>query len=614
MQNQLHLDPVGPDLPPNPPVWSRVARSWKIWSVVTVVLFGGIAGASAISLFRIPNLPNCRAIFWPTASAATRLQCAEAYADQGDVDSLLAAIALVDALPEDHPMRVEMNGMIEAWAEQILNIAERTFHEGDLNQAIQMAQRIPTSTAVAAVVSDRVQAWEQIWQEATDIFERAEGHLEDSDFREAFSEAIRLRTVGNDYWATVKYEELTGLISATRQDLNTLGQARRLLRRGASADVLEALELAQSISTESPLYGDSQLLLKEIGQELLVLAELALDRADSDRALEILGKIPPEANLAAEVADFHTLAEAYELTWSDSAAAYEAAIVRLQSIGRDRPLYSRAQALMQQWRQDIQGLAQLDWARRIAAAGTVHDLRAAIAEARTISADSPRWGEAQDQIRQWQREISRIEDGPILDQARALARGGDRAGLSAAINTAGNVDSSSALYDEAQDLIADWRWTLQRMDNGPILDQARQLANSGNIAAAIATARQIPAGQALHSDAQNLIAGWEGQVRQTQSRQGLQQAYDLAQTGTAAALNQAIALALDVPESSDRWSEAQSAANQWSWEILAQAEAEANRDRSLAIQLAQQVPARTEAYAAAQLRIQEWRELDKPSE
>ena len=103
-------------------------------------------------------------------------------------------------------------------------------------------------------------------------------------------------------------------------------------------------------------------------------------------------------------------------------------------------------------------------------------------------------------------------------------------------------------------------------------------------------------------------------MRQTQSRQGLQQAYDLAQTGTAAALNQAIALALDVPESSDRWSEAQSAANQWSWEILAQAEAEASRDRSLAIQLAQQVPARTEAYAAAQLRIQEWRELDKPSE
>lgn len=573
-----------------------------------MALFGGLAGVSVISLFRIPNLPNCRAIFWPTASAATRLQCAEAYADQGDVESLLAAIDLVDALPEDHPMRAELNEHIEEWAEQILNIAERTFHEGDLDQAIQIAQRIPASIAAAALVSDRVQAWEQIWQEATEIFEQAEGYLQEAKFREAFAEAIRLRTVGNDYWATVKYDELTHLISATRQDINTLGQARRLLNRGTTANVLEALELAQSIASESPLYGKSQLLLKEIGQELLTLAELALERADSAKALEILGKIPPEANLAAEISDFHTLAAAYELTWSDSAEAYEAAIVRLQSISRDRPLYGRAQALMQQWRQDIQGLAQLDWARRLAAAGTVSDLRAAILEARNISTDNPRWEEAQDQIRQWQREISRIQDGPILAQARALARGGDRAALNAAINTASNVDSSSALYGEAQDLIADWRWTIQQIDNGPILDQARQLASRGNISAAIATARQIPSGQALYSEAQDLIASWERQVRQAQSRQALQQAYELAQTGTVAALNQAITLALGVPERSDRWSEAQRSAHQWSWAILQQAEAEANRDRRLAIQLAQQVPARTEAYASAQLRIREWQE------
>jgi hypothetical protein len=611
LQNQLRTQPqAAPTAVPKSPRLSRLAGNWQIWSVVAVVLFGGLAGASVLSLFRIPNLPNCRAIFWPTASAATRLQCAEAYADQANVESLLAAIELVDALPDDHPMRAEINDQIEGWAEQILNIAERTFHEGDLATAIQVAQRIPASTAAAALVSDRVQKWEQIWQAATEIFAEAEAHLQDADFREAFSAAIRLRTVGNDYWATVKYEELTGLISTTRQDINTLGQARRLLSRGATANVLEALALVQGISSESPLYGESQLLLKEIGQELLTLAELALERADNTRALELLGNIPPEADLAAEVADFRTLAAAYELTWADSAVAYEAAIVRLQSISRDRPLYGRAQALMQQWRQDIQGLAQLDWARRVAAAGTVPDLRAAIAEARNISRDSPRWGDAQDQIQQWRREISRLEDGPALDQARALARSGDRAGLSAAINTADTIGSGSALYGEAQDLIADWRWTIQRTDNAPILAQARQLASGGNIPAAIATARQIPSGQAFYADAQDLIASWEGQGQLVQNRRELQQAYDLAQTGTAAALNQAIALALNVPEGSDRWSEAQNSANQWSWEILQQAEAEAGRNRSLAIQLAQQVPARTEAYAAAQLRIRDWSESD----
>ena len=82
-----------------------------------LVIFGilGTAGTAAVvSLFRIPNLPNCREIFWPTASASLRLQCAESYAAQGDVENLLAAIALVDKLPEDHPLRSDIiNDRIE---------------------------------------------------------------------------------------------------------------------------------------------------------------------------------------------------------------------------------------------------------------------------------------------------------------------------------------------------------------------------------------------------------------------------------------------------------------------------------------------------------------------
>ncbi|NJN22505.1 MAG: hypothetical protein HC812_16655 [Leptolyngbya sp. RL_3_1] len=129
------------------------------------------------------------------------------------------------------------------------------------------------------------------------FFDQAINHLEDSDFRDAFSAAIRLRTVGNEYWATTKYEELTQLITATRRDLNTLAQARRLLRQGSTDAVLEALELAQSIGSESPLHDESQRLLKDIGRELLTLAEAALERADSDRALELLGKNSPGSRL-----------------------------------------------------------------------------------------------------------------------------------------------------------------------------------------------------------------------------------------------------------------------------------------------------------------------------
>ena len=568
-----------------------------------LALFGGVATASAVSLFRIPNLPNCRAIFWPLAAASTRLQCADAYADQGSVDSLLAAIALVEKLPDDHPLQADISERVERWSEQILAIADRTFHAGDLTEAMAIAQRIPSHTAAAALVSDRLATWDAIWTEATSLFDTAEDHLKASRFREAFSTAIQLRSVDNDYWATTKYDELLELISTARQDVNRLGQARRLADRGSVSAIIEALELINAIGDNSPLYGEAQGLMREISRDLLTLAEDALGREDSSGALNILDKIPPAAGLGAEIADFRTLAAAYELTWDDSVVGYETAIVRLQSIGRDRPLYGRAQELMQRWRRETQGLAQLDWARRVAEPGTVADLYAAIAAAEEMDRNNPRWSEAQQQIDRWQREISRIEDGPYLDQARALAAAGNRAALVAAIEAARQIDGNSALYGEAQDLIGDWRWQIQRQDNAPILAQARQMAATGNLEQAIAIARQIPQGQALHSDAQDLISSWRGDLGGSEA---LQQAYATAQSGTIGNLVQAIRLAQDVPQSSQRWGEAQDMIDQWSWDILRTAELEASRSLPSAIDVARQVPPRTAAYASAQLRIEEW--------
>ncbi|MEM8546389.1 MAG: hypothetical protein AAGF66_20635, partial [Cyanobacteria bacterium P01_H01_bin.119] len=130
----------------------RLSRNWAVWSVLSLVGVGSLGVISALSLFRIPNLPNCRAIFWPTASAATRLQCADAYAEEGSVNSLLAAIELVNALPQDHPLRAEIDQKTEAWGDRILDIADETFQQGGLDEAIDIARRIPETTAAAALV------------------------------------------------------------------------------------------------------------------------------------------------------------------------------------------------------------------------------------------------------------------------------------------------------------------------------------------------------------------------------------------------------------------------------------------------------------------------------
>lgn len=586
-------------------------NNWMVWSFLTVTLLGGVAGASAVSLFRIPNLPNCRAIFWPLASAATRLQCADAFADQGSVKNLLAAIALVEALPEDHPMRGEINSRVELWADEILHIADQTFNQGELESAISIARQIPNNTAAAKLVSDRISDWNNIWEQAESIFRAAEEHLRASRFREAFTAAIQLRSIDNEYWATNRYDELTDLISRTREEVNILANAERIALRGSVDDILEALQQVAAIPKESYVHEQAQNVLKKMSRDLLDLAEDALAREDSAEALNILSKIPAAAGLEAEIADFRTLADAYELTWAGTTAGYEAAIVRLQSISTDRPLYSKAQELKRLWQWELEGIAQLNWARQIARSGTVENLRAAIMEAEEVAPANPLWDETQTQIKQWQRDIALIEDQPFIDRAKLTALSGDRASLQAAIAEAQQVTSSSALYDEAQELIADWRWQIQRMDNQPILTQARQLADTGRLNQAIEVASRIPNNQAFYDEAQSAIADWQSQQ---QGRQSYQQALIVAEPGSVNALIEAIALALGVPETSPDWTLAQRAANQWSWDLLNIAESEALRDINEAIRIASQIPPRTDAYTEAQLRLRTWRGNDFNSE
>lgn len=585
-------------------VVQRLAKTWPVWSVGVLVVVSGVGVMSAISLFRIPNLPNCRAIFWPAASATTRLQCAEAYAEQATVEGYLDAIALLESLPADHPLRGEIDLRIENWSEKILALAETTFQSGDLAEAIAIAQRIPNHTAAAQLVSQQVSDWNQIWKDAETIYQAAEADLKALAFQDAFAKAIQLLDVDNTYWKTTKYDELTAKITAAREDLNKLGKAKELARQRTLKGMQEALAIAQGIDSKSPVYGEAQTVIRQFGRDLLDMAESALDRRDAEAAGQMLAAIPAELSMGAEIADMRTLIDASQLSWQGGISGLEGAIVRLQSIGADRPLYGKAQGLMRRWQEEVQGRSQLEWARQVALPGTVADLQTAIIEAQKVSRANPAWDDTEAQIGRWRSQIETTEDRPILSQAQQQAQVGDLAG---AIATARQIGSGRALYDEAQGEISQWRADLQRAEDGPLLAQARQLAAQGRLAEAVAVASRIGSGRALYSEAQANIQTWRSQL---QGQQLLQQAYQAAQLGTAGALVDAIRLAQQVPESSPQRAEAAQAVTRWSWDILRLAETEAATNPSRAITLAEAVPAQTEAYAQAQLRLREWRALE----
>ena len=586
---------------PRPPLVQRLARTWPVWTVGLLVAVTGVGVVSAISLFRIPNLPNCRAIFWPMASATTRLQCAEAYADQDTLEGYLDAIALIESLPDDHPLRGEIDLRLETWSENILDLAETAFQAGDLDAAIAMARRIPNSTTAAQLVNQRVSDWNQIWQEAETIYQAAEADLKALEFQAAFAKAIQLRDVGNTHWETVKYDELTGKITAAREDLNQLGRAKELARQRTLKALQEALTLAQAIATDSPVYNEAQGVIQELGRDLLAMAETALENRDAVAASQMLGAIPTTLNLGNEIADMRTLIDASQLSWQGGISGLEGGIVRLQSIGADRPLYGKAQALMRRWQDEVQGRTQLEWARQVAQPGSVPDLQAAIIEAQEISRANAAWNDAEAEINRWRDQIETTEDQPILSLAQQQAQSGNLAG---AIATARQIGPSRALYDDAQGQIDQWRADLQRSEDGPLLAQARQLAAQGRLAEAVAVASRIGPGRALYDEAQTNIQTWRGQL---QEQQQLQQAYQTAQRGTVSALAEAVRLAQQVPDSSPQKGEANQALTRWSWDILGLAETEAATNLTGAIAIAEAVPTQTEAYAQAQLRLREWR-------
>ncbi len=577
-----------------------LTRHWLLWLAGVLVALITLAVGSAVNLLRLPNLPNCRAIFWPTATAATRLQCAEAYAAQGTVEAYLEAIALVQALPDNHPLRQEIDQRLEGWSRRILDLAEQTFQSGELEAAITTANRIPSHTAAATLVQERVQRWQGIWQQGETLYQEVETQLAQLKFQEAFSLATQLLSLDNTYWKTTRYEELTTKITRARQDLNNLGRAKGLARQRTLTALKEAISIAQAIPKDSPVQVEAQRVLASFGQDLLAMATTALERRQALEARQMLDAIPPELNLVAEITDMNTLIEASQLAWQDTVVGLEAAIIRLQSLGSDRPLYGQAQSLISDWQAAVQGRSRLDWAQQVALGGTTNDLYGAMAEAQQISRANPIWPEAKQAIADWRRQVETLEDQPILNQAEQLAVAGN---LTGAIAITQQIPPGRALSDEAEKRRQQWRQQQQRAEDTPRLGQAQQLAAAGRLTEAIALAESISPGRPLSDQAQAQAASWRQQV---QDQQNLAAADRLAQRQAVNTLLEAIALAQQVPEASPRRAEARQRIDRWSLDLLRLADQEAVLNLERAIAIARQVPIQTEAYALAQLRLRQW--------
>ncbi len=589
----------------------RWLTSWFLWTFLLAFIPGTIGFMAMGILLKLPSAPNCPSIFWPLASASVRMHCAELAASKETVKDLLQAIDLVKNLPENHPLRSEINRSVEDWSRSVLQLADESFQAGRLEEAIEIARKIPEHVSASKLIEDQIVDWKLTWSKATAIYKEAEDHMREQRWNQAFMLSAKFLRLDNRFWAGTKYEELNNLIVEAREDGEKLAKAERLAKIRNVDQILKGIKLAQSIEKSSYVYQKAQEAIPEFGLNILKLAEKKLQQKDADEAIDIAQKIPPISGIESERTDFISLAEAQRNAWTGTISGLEAAIVSAEQIDSNRPTYQKAQELIVIWQVEIEDVTRLERARTLASQGTIGDLSAAIAEAKLIPKNNPRGKEARKEINNWANQVQIIQDRPFLERAEELALFGDDASLKGAIAEASRIRRGRSLYREAQKKIATWRRKLQRIEDQPYLDQARSLANSGDLNAAINTARQIPSGRLLSRQAQRDINEWQSEVS---ARNNWRRAREVALSGTPNALSQAIKLARRVPKGTILRTDARIAMDRWSQQLLDIALTQSQSDIIRAIETAKLVPKGTEAYNSARQQIRTWRDFIRPPE
>jgi len=570
------------------PIPKRRSRRWNaVWagSALWLLAFAASAGLGMQALqwlTRLPSLPDCQRMSF-AAVDGDRLHCAREAARQaaqtGDLKPLLAGVELVQRWSPNHPLYAEAQELLAQWSQSILAIAEQRLAQNNLADAVKIAQAIPPSSPSYPQAQEAIADWQTQWQQGETIYATALTALRQQNWALASEQLVELGKLPHDYWHTHRMNGLTSKIVVEQTAWQSLAQARQAAAKARPESWQAAIALAQKISPQSVTWDAARL---ELQQWSLALLDIGLQRwreGDVAGAVAIGQDIPPNLELPAEqqhlVRYSHAQAlvrwdapEQVQPSWGQVWRLQEA-IAAVQAIPASSAFYVSAQAANQNWTAQLQDVRQLQVASAVASLGRRPAYELAIAQANQLDTTRPRRLQAQTLISDWNQEIQRLDDMPLLNYAQTLAQSGNISALQAAIAAAQQVPQSRALWRDAQAAIATWTRQIQTVQDQPILAEAEELAQAGNLRQAIRTAAKIERGRALYEQAKTLIGQWQATLTQTliaEDRKRLD-----AATAQAARqhLSEAIGLASQIASDRPLYTEAKDAIARWQTERAA---------------------------------------------
>ncbi|MDX2212082.1 MAG: hypothetical protein SFY66_02220 [Oculatellaceae cyanobacterium bins.114] len=564
---------TAPTKPVRPRRLRRPSKAWT-WSVLcfsALGLVGGLGISAFLWLTNLPPLPDCQKIS-PLSADMERLYCAREAAQSGQSSQLIAGIKLVQGWSSTHPLYPEAQELLNQWSAQLLAIAQTTAEESGLDRAVEIATQIPESSTSYAKAQAAMAQWQAEWKQGEAIYAKAQEALKHQRWNEAAAQVPVLGRLENNYWRREKTSELTQQVLTEKASRERLQQAILLATTDEPDQLGQAIALVQTVNPKTYAWPEAEAVLNEWSQLLLTAGMQRWQQGDLTGAITLAHHVPLDLEMEPEARNLIRFSRAHKLA-TQNLSPYDPsvkeilslmeAVSALRQIDSSSALYAQAQAKITDWQQQIDDLAQLQYAYWTASLGQRITYEVAIGQAQHIAANRPQRVRAQTLIAHWGQQIERIEDQPYLIAARSHAARGTVAALQQAIAAAQQVPLGRALRSDADLAIAQWSQQIQVIEDKPLLDRAQTLAQQGKLSEAIEAATAIQSGRALYEQAQTAIANWRAEIREAQIAQDRRILDEAASLAASTRLTLAIEKASQIGFGRPLRDEAQAAIAQW---------------------------------------------------
>jgi hypothetical protein len=278
-------------------------------------------------------------------------------------------------------------------------------------------------------------------------------------------------------------------------------------------DLRQAILLVSDIPQSDPLHNESQRLIEQWSRAILELGETDFQAGDLAAAVKIAGAIPSTVHtysLAEErIEHWHSI-------WDRAKAVYQQAEEEV-SQRKWSDAINTAKALLTVGNQHWSTTKHQELMKLVQASKEAQALQAKLQEKTPIRRSSTQAPDSFDEYFTRRDREREKEAESQLAEAWRLASAGSVGTLQAAIDTASQILYGTPHYEAAQEAIDGWRSQIEILEDQPHLERARTLASQGDlesIEAAIAEARQIGWGRPLYQEAYTSIEQWRDRAYQ----------------------------------------------------------------------------------------------------